>query len=98
MTTNTEDLAAGIMGMSGQPYEVMLYRATKAIDTAIAAAVQAEREANCAAMCKECAAGRKAVQGSSEVWGDRWIHWMIDEGRYIGCSASKIRARKDVTK
>ena len=65
---------------------------------AIAAAVQAEREANCAAMCKECAAGSKAVQGSSEVWGDRWIHWMIDEGRYIGCSASKIRARKDVTK
>jgi len=42
MTTNTEDLAAGIMGMSGQPYEVMLYRATKAIDKAIAAAVQAE--------------------------------------------------------
>ena len=42
MTINTEDLAAGIMGMSGQPYEVMLYRATKAIDTAIAAAVLAE--------------------------------------------------------
>jgi len=68
------------------------------IDAAIAAAVQAEREANCAAMCKECTAFLPAEQGSSEVWGDRWIHWMIDEGRYIGCSASKIRARKDVTK
>ena len=76
----------------------LVSKARAEIYAAIAAAVQAEREANCAAMCKECAAGSKAVQGSSEVWGDRWIHWMIDEGRYIGCSASKIRARKDVTK
>jgi len=69
MTINTEDLAAGIMGMSGQPYEVMLYRATKAIDTAIAAAVQAERDA-CEKICDTEMTRQNiaaAIQARSEV-------------------------------
>jgi hypothetical protein len=48
---NTEDLAAGILGSTG-PYEASLKRATRAIDAAIAAAVQAEREA-CAVLADE---------------------------------------------
>lgn len=40
---NTENLAAGIMGSTG-PYEVSLKKATAAIDRAIAAAVQTERD------------------------------------------------------
>lgn len=41
----TKDLAAGILGMHDRSYSDMLETATRAINAAIAAAVQAEREA-----------------------------------------------------
>lgn len=47
----TEDLAAGIMGLTG-PYSESLKKATGAIDKAVAAAVSAERE-RCAKVVDE---------------------------------------------
>ena len=76
----------------------MISKARAEIDALVAAAVLAEREANCAAMCEQCAAGIQAVQGSKESWGGRYVHWLNSERRYIGCSASKIRARQDGAK
>lgn len=63
------------------------------IAAAISEAVKAEREANCAAMCRDCAAGLKAVEGDQKTWGGRFVHWLPDEQRYVGCGAHNIRAR-----
>lgn len=66
----TGDLAASIMGMHDEPYNQMLNRATLAIDAAIAAAVQAEREA-CAQECEAMVlypGGRQKAPKHNDVW------------------------------
>jgi hypothetical protein len=55
----------------------------------IAAAVKAEREENCAAICWRCKEGKPLEQRINEVTGYRyWWH-----PPYANCSASPIRQR-----
>lgn len=66
----------------------------QAVIDVIAAAVAAEREANCAAMCRNCAAGLKAVIGDEHTWSGRYVHFIPEEQRYVGCGANNIRSLK----
>lgn len=82
----TEDLAAGILGLHDRPHKEMVAIATKAINAAIAAAVQAEREA-----CENVAQSDNVRHGLTRA--------EITTGDQVAASiAAAIRARSNGNK